>query len=101
MTQAITTQDQVATLQAQFMTAQANREVVPRANKQVSTMASRLRDFTWMNPPTFYGSRVDEYPQEFIDDVWNILFSMGLSTSEKAEIDTNHVKDVAKTWYVQ
>ena len=47
---------------AQAMMAQENREVVPRRHQQVTTMASRLRDFTQMNPPTFYGSKVEEDP---------------------------------------
>ncbi|TMW95908.1 hypothetical protein EJD97_008191 [Solanum chilense] len=67
ISQVITTQAQFATTQAQSMTAQANREVVPRANQQVVTMASCLKDFTRMNPPTFYGSKVEEDSQKFID----------------------------------
>ena len=49
------------------MTAQANRENAPRPHQQVTTMASHLRDFTKMKPPTFYGYKVDEDPKEFID----------------------------------
>ena len=51
--------DQVVTTQAQAMMAKANREVVPRENKLGCAMASRLRDFTKMNLPTFYGSKVE------------------------------------------
>ncbi|TMW82940.1 hypothetical protein EJD97_003784 [Solanum chilense] len=40
----------------QAITAQSNREVVPLATLHVVSMASRLRNFTRMNPPTFYGS---------------------------------------------
>ena len=79
MAQAITTQAQAVTVHAQAMTAQANREIVPRPHQQVPTMASCLRDFTRMNPPTFYRSKVDEYPQEFIDEVYMILYAMGVS----------------------
>ena len=46
-------------VQAQAMTAQANRDIVPHHHQQVTTMASRLRDFSRMKPPTFYGSKVD------------------------------------------
>ena len=53
---------QVATIQAQAVTAQANQDVAPRPHQQVTTMASCLRDFTRMNCPTFYGSKVDEDP---------------------------------------
>ena len=39
-----------------------------------------------MNPLTFYGYKVDEDPQEFIDEVYKILYAMGVSSSEKAEL---------------
>ncbi|TMX04370.1 hypothetical protein EJD97_009259 [Solanum chilense] len=60
MAQDITTQAQAITTQAQSMTAQANWEVVSRANQHVGTMASHLRDFTSTNPPSFYGSKVED-----------------------------------------
>ena len=80
---------------------QASREVVPRENQHVGTMASHLRDFNRMNPPTFYGYKVYENPQYFIDYVYNILYAMELTTSEKAELATYQLKDVGKAWYVQ
>ena len=83
------------------MTTQANWDIATRPHQQVTTMASRLRDFTRMNPPTFYGSKVEEDPQEFIDEVYKILLTMGLSTSKKAELDTYQLKDVAQAWSVQ
>ncbi|TMX03215.1 hypothetical protein EJD97_017548, partial [Solanum chilense] len=101
MAQAITTQAQVVTTQAQAMMTQANQEMVPRGFKNVSPMASRLREFTRVNPPTFCGSKVEEDPQEFIDEVYKILYAMGLTTSEKAELSTYQLKDVAQTWYIQ
>ena len=64
-------------------------------------MASRLRNFTRINLPTFYVSKVEEDPQEFIDEIYNILYVMGLSTSEKDDLATYQLKDVAQTWYVQ
>ena len=64
-------------------------------------MASSLRGFTRMNPFTFYGSKVDKYPKEFIDKISKILLSMGLYTSEKVEFGTYQLKDVAQAWYVQ
>ena len=79
MSQYMNTQAQAVTVQAQDMTAQANREIVPRPHQQVTTMASYLRDFTRMNPPTFYISKVDEYPQEFINEIYMILYAMGVS----------------------
>ena len=87
MAQAITTQAQAITSEAQAMTAQANREVVPRANQHVGTMASHLRDFTRTNPPNFYGSKVEEDPK-FIDETYNSLYALGLTTAEKADLPT-------------
>lgn len=54
-----------------------------------------------MNPPTFYGYKVDEDPQEFIDEFYKILFAMRSSTSEKFELATYQLKDVSQAWYVQ
>ena len=48
---------------AQAMTADENREAITRADQQVATMAYHLRDFTRINPPTFYGSKVEEEPK--------------------------------------
>ena len=38
-----------------------------------------------MNPPTFHGTKVDEYPQGFIDEVFNVVDVMCVNASEKAE----------------
>ena len=89
------------TTQAKAMVAQANREVVPRANQQVPTVACRLKDFSWMNPPTFYGFKFEEDPYNFIYEIYNILYAMGLYTSEKVELATYQLKDAAQTWHVQ
>ncbi|TMX00248.1 hypothetical protein EJD97_001134 [Solanum chilense] len=44
---------QPITLQALAMIAQAKQQGVPRENPPSSTMASRLRDFTRVNPPVY------------------------------------------------
>ncbi|KAK4731662.1 hypothetical protein R3W88_024650 [Solanum pinnatisectum] len=54
-----------------------------------------------MNPPTFYGSKVDEDPQGFIDEVFKVLDAMGVSPQEKAELAAYQLKDVAQVWYEQ
>ena len=100
MDQPITTQAQAAMVQAQDMTAQANQEIAPRPYQQITTMASCLRDFSRINPPNFYGSKVDENPQEFIDEVYKILYAMGVSSSEKVELAKYQLKDMDQTWYV-
>ena len=77
------------------MTAHDNLEVVPRGNQHVGTMDSRLRDFIVINLPTFYESKVEEDPLDFINEVHKILYSMGLTTSENAELPTYQLKYVA------
>lgn len=101
MFQVTTTQSQSVTTKAQAMTAQANRQVIPRANQHIGTIPSYLRDFTRINPPTLYGSIVEEDPQDFIYETYKTLYAMGFTTCEKVELDTYHLQDVAKTLYVQ
>ncbi|TMX03758.1 hypothetical protein EJD97_014376 [Solanum chilense] len=65
--QVMATQSQVVTTQAQAMMAQANQEIGTPMNKNSSTMDLHLRDFTRMNPPKFYWSKVNEDPQYVFD----------------------------------
>ena len=88
----------IITFLVQVMTTQANGEVGLRLPQHANTMASRLRDFTRMNHPLFYGSKEDEDPQDFLDEVYKIQFSMNVTTGEKAELDAYQLKDVAQTW---
>lgn len=68
------------TLLAQVMANQANQGAqAPHA----LTLASRVRDFMRMNPPEFNSSKVNEDPQEFIDEVYKVLSIMGVRLEEK------------------
>ena len=64
-------------------------------------MASRLRDFTRMNPPMFYMSKVDEGLHYFLDEVYKTLFPVGVTAGENPELATYQLKDVSQTSYIQ
>uniref|UniRef100_M1DB37 Gag-pol polyprotein n=1 Tax=Solanum tuberosum TaxID=4113 RepID=M1DB37_SOLTU len=83
------------------MTAQANMDVVVPVNLNVGTMSSKLRGFTRINPPKFHGSKVEEDPQEFIDEVYKVLMIIGVTPVEKMEFSTYQLKDVSQVWFNQ
>ena len=70
---------QAITSKAHTITTQATREGAPIENPHASTIASRLRDFTRINPPVNFGSRTNMDPQEFMDKVHKILYVMGVN----------------------
>ena len=83
-TQAMNSQVNAFTSEVEAMTAQGNREVGPRVPQHANTTVSCLRDFTKINPPIFLGSRSDEDLQDFLDEVYKILYAMGVTSIEKA-----------------
>ena len=83
MTQAITTQNQASITQSQAMKAQDNWEVVPWAHQKFASQASHLWEFTKINPPTFYRSKFEKELQDFIDEIFKILYAMRMSTSKR------------------
>lgn len=99
MDQAMTSQANTFTSQVQSMTGQVNKEVGPRMPHHTTSMASRLRDFTRMNHPMLFRSRVDEQTQEFLDEVYKIFLDMGVTSKKKSELAAYQLKDVVQTWY--
>ena len=83
---------------AQAMTTQVNRDTGPRVNSMESIMTIRLRDFIRMNPPIFFGSKVGEDPQPFMDMVYKILHEMGVTSREKVEFISYQLKYIAQVW---
>uniref|UniRef100_M1DY98 Gag-pol polyprotein n=1 Tax=Solanum tuberosum TaxID=4113 RepID=M1DY98_SOLTU len=60
--------------------------------------AFRVREFLRINPPEFYGSKVEEDPNGFIEEVYKVLVIIGVSSIEKAELAAYQLKDVAQIW---
>ena len=84
--QAMTSQANVVTSQLQVMMAQVNREVVPHMTQYACTIYSFMRHFTMMNTSMLFGSKEGEEPQNFVDKVYKILFTMVVSSNKKVEV---------------
>ena len=54
-----------------------------------------------INPPSFHGTKVDEDPKDFIDEVFKVVDSMGVTPREKAELAAYLLKDVPQVWFEQ
>lgn len=48
-----------------------------------------------MNPPEFYGSKTEDDPQEFLDDIQKVTLIMGVTPVERAYLDTYQLKRLA------
>ncbi|KAH0736064.1 hypothetical protein KY285_011771 [Solanum tuberosum] len=54
-----------------------------------------------MNPMDFHGSKIEEDPQEFIDEVYKVLMIMGVTSVEKTEFYAYQLKGVFQIWFNQ
>ncbi|XP_069152730.1 uncharacterized protein [Solanum lycopersicum] len=73
----------------QVLATQVSRDARVQVNSNVNTNASRISDFTRMNSPTFYGSKVEEDPEGFIDEVFDALDVMGVSSKKDSRVKMN------------
>ncbi|KAK6775922.1 hypothetical protein RDI58_026923 [Solanum bulbocastanum] len=80
---------------------QVTRDGKVQVNTNARITASRIRDFTRMNPFTFFGPKVEEDAQGFIDGVFKVLDAMGVSPQEKAKLSTYQLNDIAQVLYEQ
>ena len=78
----------------QVMATHVLRDNRVQFNPNIRTTASGIRNFTRMNPPTFFGSKVEEDPQRFVDKVFKVNDSMGINSQEKVELTAYPLKDV-------
>ena len=93
--------NEVSNVDVNAALAQMANAITTQAGRNVPTQASRIRDFTKMNPPEFFGSKANEDPQEFIDEIFKIVNIMGVASSEKAKLVAYQLKDLAQIWYDQ
>ncbi|XP_060172534.1 uncharacterized protein LOC132638573 [Lycium barbarum] len=83
-------------LLTQLVAAQAQRQDVDPGDRAVS---ARARDFITLRPPEFYGSKPEEDPQNFIDEMLRTLRIIHASDTESVELASYRLRDVAVLWY--
>ena len=83
-------------LLTQLVAAQAQRQDTDPGDRAVS---ARARDFITLRPPEFYGSKPEEDPQNFIDEMLRTLRIIHASDTESVELASYRLRDVAVLWY--
>lgn len=79
----------------QVLDTQIDKDDMVKVNPNASTTSSRIRNFTRINNPKFFDSKVEEYPQEFIDEVFKGGDAMRVTSQEKVKLVVYQLKEVA------
>ncbi|TMX02854.1 hypothetical protein EJD97_019545 [Solanum chilense] len=67
----------------QGLATQVARDSMVHVNPNARSSVSRIWDFTRMNPPTFFGSKVEEDQQGFVVEVLKVIDAMGCSFKKR------------------
>lgn len=78
-----------------------NLDVGPCVKQKASNIDFRLRVFTRINTPIFFGSNKNEVRKEILNYMYKFLYSMGFTLNKKAELAFYQLKDVVQTCYTQ
>ena len=76
----------------QLLATQVARDIRVHVVPNASTTTSRIRDLKRMNPHTFFGSKVEQDPLGFTEEVFKLLDAMRVSYQQKEELPPTHSK---------
>ncbi|PHT69126.1 ABC transporter B family member 12 [Capsicum annuum] len=65
------------------------------------SIVTRLHDFMRMSPPEFYGSKADEDPQLYLEEIRKIMQVMHISEEERIELASYRLKNILYDWVVE
>lgn len=83
------------------MVVQANRDMLGLENTIGGMGAYKVIEFLRMNPLELYFSKVEEYQNTLVEEVYNVLAIMGMFSIRKDEISTYQLKGVSQISYEQ
>ena len=70
----------------------------PPMSKRRSQRAALVNDFLRLQPPTFYGTKPDEDPQHFVQDIARIGEMLMCPGNELVGLATFQLRGAARTW---